>query len=84
MAATAEQGGAISLETTPTLSPEQRRQIITSLGGGTSKPKAKEPEVYRGERHKLRGWLAQLIVYYTTVGWQNSHDKEKSSMQQAS
>jgi len=53
------------------------RQIITSLSGGTRKPKAKEPEVYRGERHKLRGWLAQLIVYYRTVGWQNGHDEEK-------
>jgi len=77
MAATTEQGGATSSDTTPILSPEQMRQIITSLSGGTRKPKAKEPEVYRGERHKLRGWLAQLIVYYRTVGWQNSHDEEK-------
>jgi len=53
------------------------RQIITSLSGGTRRPKAKEPEVYRGERHKLRGWLAQLIVYYRTVRWQNGHDEEK-------
>jgi len=53
------------------------RQIITSLSGGTRKPKAKEPEVYRGERHKLRGWLAQPIVYDRTLGWQNSHDEEK-------
>jgi len=41
-------------------------------------PKAKEPEVYRRERHKLQGWLAQLIVYYRTVGWQSGHDEEKS------
>jgi len=52
------------------------RQIIVSLSGGTRKPKAKKPEVYRGERHKLRGWLAQLIVYYRTVEWQDSHDEE--------
>jgi len=77
MAERAEQGGATSSDTTPILSPEQMRQIITSLSGGTRKPKAKEPEVYRGERHKLRGWLAQLIVYYKTVGWQNGHDEEK-------
>jgi len=77
MAAIAEQGGATSSETTPILSPEQMRQIITSLSGGTRKPKAKEPEVYRGELHKLRRWLAQLIVYYRTVGWQNGHDEEK-------
>jgi len=77
MAATAEQGGATSSDTIPILSPEQMRQIITSLSGGTRRPKAKEPEVYRGESHKLRGWLAQLIVYYRTVGWQNGHDEEK-------
>jgi len=77
MAATAEQGGATSSDTTPILSPEQMRQFITSLGGGTRRPKAKELEVYRGERHKLRGWLAQLIVYYRTVGWQNGHNEEK-------
>jgi len=77
MAATAEQEGPTSLDTTPILSPEQMRQIIISLSGGTRKPKAKEPEVYRGERHKLRGWLAQLIVYHRTVGWQNDHDEEK-------
>jgi len=77
MAATTEQGGATSSETTPILNPEQMRQIIASLSGGTRKPKAKEPEVYRGERHKLRGWLAQLIVYYRTVGWQNGHNEEE-------
>jgi len=77
MAAAAEQGGATSSDPTLTLKPEQMRQIITSLSGGTRKPKAKEPEVYRGERHQLRGWLAQLIVDYGTVGWQNSHDEEK-------
>jgi len=53
------------------------RQIMASLSRGTRKPKAKEPEVYRGERPKLRGWLAQLIVYYRTVGWHTGHDEEK-------
>jgi len=77
MAATAEQGGATSAETPPILNPQQMRQMIASLSGGTRKPKAKEPEVYRGERHKLRGWLAQLIVYYRTVGWQSGHDEDK-------
>jgi len=77
MAATAEQGGTTPSDTTPILSPEQMRQIITSLTGGTRKAKAKEPEGYRGERHKLRGWLAQLIVYYRLVGWQNGHDEEE-------
>jgi len=77
MAASAEQGRASSSDTTPIMSPEQMKQIITSLSAGTRRPKAKEPEVYRGERHKLRGWLAQLIVYYRTVRWQHGHDEEK-------
>jgi len=77
MAATAEQAGATSSETTPILRAEHMRQIVTSLSGGTRKPKGKEPEVYRGARHKPRGWLAQLIVYYRTVGWQNGHYEEK-------
>jgi len=77
MAATTEQGGATSSGTTPILNPEQMRQNIASLSGGTRKPKAKEREVYRGERPKLQGWLAQLIVYHRTVGWQNGHDEEK-------
>ena len=77
MATTAEQGGATSSKTTPILNPEQMRHIIASLSGGTKKPQAKEPEVYRGGQHKLQEWLAQLIVYYRTVGWQNGHDEEK-------
>jgi len=77
MPATADQGGATSPQTTPILIPEQMRQIIASLSRGTRKPKAKELEVYRVERHKLQGWLAQLIVYYRTVGWQTGHDEEK-------
>jgi len=49
MAATTAQGGATSSETTPILNPEQMRQIIASLSGGTRKPKAKELEVHQGE-----------------------------------
>jgi len=77
MAATAEQGGASSSETKPILKQEQMKQIIAFLSGGTRRHKAKEPQVYRGERHKLRGWLAQHILYYRTVGWQSGHDEDK-------
>jgi len=76
MAGTAEQGRATSSETTPIRNPQPMRHIIASVSGGTRKPKAKEPELYQGERQKLRGWLAQLIGYYRTVGWQNRHDEE--------
>src|ERR1700712_2379858 len=78
MVAQGQQGEASVLPTAaPELNPDQLRQIVTALSGGTRKPKAKEPEVYWGERHKLRGWLAQLVVYYKTVGWQDGHDEEK-------
>ena len=77
IAATTAQRGATSLATTPIMSLERIRQIIASLTGGTRKPKAKKPEVYRGERHKLQGWMAQLIAYYRIVGWQNGHDEER-------
>ena len=33
--------------------------------------------MYRGELHKLRGWLAQLQVYFKAVGWAQGHDDEK-------
>src|ERR1700712_5216549 len=54
MATQGQQGEASASATTnPELDPDQLRQIITALSGGTRSPKAKEPEVYRGERHKL-------------------------------
>jgi hypothetical protein len=74
-----QQGGEASTATPamPELTQEQLQQIIQSLSGGTRKPKIKEPDVYRGERHKLRGWLAQLHVYFKAVGWTEGHDDEK-------
>jgi len=54
MAATVAQEGSTRSETIPILNLEQMRQVIASLSGGTRRPKAKEPEVYRGEQHKLR------------------------------
>jgi len=77
MAATPEQGRATSSDTPLILNLEQMRQIIASLRGRTRTPKAEGSEVYQGGRHKLRGWLAPLIVYYRRVGWQNRHDEEK-------
>jgi len=78
MAATTQQGGeSFSMNTTPNLKPELLRESVTALSGRTGRLKAKEPEVYRGERHKLQGWLAQLVVYYKTGGWQDGHNKEK-------
>ena len=31
----------------------------------------------RGERAKLREWLAQMKVYFRLVGWAEGHDTEK-------
>ena len=46
----------------------------TTQGDGTKKLKLKEPAVFRGERPKLRGWLAQMKIYFTLMGWANDHD----------
>ena len=61
----------------PELTQDQVQQIIQSLSGGARKPKIKEPDIYQGERQKLRGWLAQLLVYFRAVGWTDGHDDEK-------
>ena len=50
----------------------------TTEGDGAKKLKLKEPDVFRGESPKLRGWLAQMI-YFTMMGWANDHDQEKIS-----
>src|ERR1700759_2618307 len=47
----------------PGITQEQLQQIIQSLSGGTKKPKIKEPDTYRGERHKLRGWLEATSLF---------------------
>ena len=41
------------------------------------RPKIKESDVFRGERSKLREWLAQMKVYFRLVGWAAGHDQEK-------
>ena len=61
----------------PEITPDQLQQIIQSLSGGTRKRKIKEPDTYRGERHKLQGWLAQLQVYFKAIQWAEGHDDEK-------
>ena len=62
------------------LTPEQIQQIIGALTGGagnTKKPKIKEPSTFHGERDQLRGWLAQLSVYFKGVGWETDYDNDK-------
>ena len=61
----------------PEITQDQLQQIIQSLTGGTRKPEIKEPDTYRGERHKLRGWLAQQQVYFKVIKWAEGHDDEK-------
>ena len=43
------------------------------------KLKLKQPDVFRGERRKLRGWLAQMRIYFMLMGWANDHDQGKIS-----
>jgi len=78
MAATPQQQVASFLRnTTPDLNLEQMRQFVAALTEGTRRPKVTEPEVYRGEQNNLRGWLAQLVVYYKTVGWYDGNDDKQ-------
>jgi len=64
----------------PNLTPEQVQQILGALTGGvdnTKKRKIKEPSTFHGERDQLRGWLAQLSVYFKGVGWEFNYDNDK-------
>jgi len=45
--------------------------------GNTKKPKIKEPRIFHGEWDQLRGWLAQLSVYFKGVGWEFDHNNDK-------
>ena len=49
----------------------------TTIEGNTRIPNIKEPDVFRGERAKLREWLAQMKVYFRLVGWAEGNDTEK-------
>jgi len=62
------------------LRPDQIQQIIRALTGGsanTKKPKIREPSTFHGERDQLRGWLAQLSVYFKGVGWEFEYNNDK-------
>ena len=48
-----------------------------TIEGNMRRPKIKEPDVFRGERVKLRECLAQMKVYFRLVGWAEGHDTEK-------
>ena len=43
----------------------------------TERPKVKTPETFEGDRSKLRGWIAQLNIFYGAVGWVEEHDAGK-------
>jgi len=64
----------------PNLTPEQIQEIIGAVTGGvgnTKKPKIKEPSTFHGERDQLRGWLAQLSVYFKGVGWELDYNNDR-------
>ena len=61
----------------PTDNPGPAQSTITTTEGNTRRPKIKEPDVFRGERSKLRAWLAQMAVYFRLVEWAEGHDREK-------
>ena len=61
----------------PTDNSGPAQSTITTTEGNTRRPKIKEPDMFRGERSKLREWLARMRVYFRLVGWAEGHDTEK-------
>jgi len=58
--------------------PETRRtEEEVGLSTGTRKPKIREPSTFDGDRDNLRGWLAQLSVYFEILRWEDNHDGDK-------
>jgi len=49
----------------------------TGLSIGTRKPKIREPSTFDGDRDNLRGWLAQLAVYFEILGWEENHNDDR-------
>jgi len=54
-----------------------RTEEEVGLSNGTRKPKIREPSTFDGDRDNLRGWLAQLSVYFEILGWEDNHDGDK-------
>jgi len=54
-----------------------KREEGTGLSTGTRKPKIPEPSPFEGDRDHLRGWLAQLSVYFEILGWEEDHEDDK-------
>jgi len=54
-----------------------KREEATGLCTGTRKPKIREPSTFEGDREHLRGWLAQLSVYFEILGWEEDNDDDK-------
>ena len=56
--------------------PGLAQPTITTIEGNMRRPKIKEPDVFKGERFKLREWLAQMKVYFRLVEWAEGNDTE--------
>jgi len=54
-----------------------KREEGTGLSTRTRKPQIREPSTFDGDRDNLRGWLAQLSVYFEILGWEEDHDDDK-------
>jgi len=54
-----------------------KKEEGTGLSTGTRKPKIREPSTFEGDRDNLRGWLAQLAVYFEILGWEEDHNDDK-------
>ena len=41
------------------------------------KVKVKQPDTYTGDRGKLPTWLADVTLYFQSIGWREGHADEK-------
>ena len=77
MAGAIEQGGADLFGNNPNPEPGADETNHCILKGRNQQAQGQETRGLPRRTTKLRGWLAQLIVYYRRLGWQNGHDEEK-------
>ena len=61
----------------PTDNPGPAQSTIITTEGNNRRPKIKEPDDFKGERSKLREWLAQIKIYFRLVAWAEGHNQEK-------
>ena len=53
---------------------EEQFTALLAQNMPTNRARGREPDVFTGERSKLRGFLVQLKNYFNWQGWDNDHN----------